>query len=278
VQRIHRQLFVLDSDLRLQGRIKDAARVGFSVEIAANWEGLLYALRRASLTAVAVVDPYSGAPSGANDLAPELRRLLREFPSMSVLAAVRPRPGRYDDLRTLGELGVAQMIVVQEADVAAIRQLLEYARGRPLQNLLDRTLPKLSGSARSILINAADIAAAGGQAEDIARAMFAAPRTLNRMCERAGLPPPRRTLGYMRLLLAAELLDEDKRTIEEIAYACGYASDSGLRRAFVEFLGSNPKSLRKSGAFRAAARAFRAEVTLPRVRRNGKEITASLVG
>lgn len=272
MQRIHRQLFVLDPDPRFQARVRDAAKKEFAVEVVADWEELLAALRRASLTAVAVVDPHFGS----KELAPELRRLLREFPSTSVLAAFQSN--RHADLLTLGQWGVAHVIMVREADAGMIRQLLEYARGRPLQNLLERTLPKLSGSARSILINAADIAAAGGQAENLARAMFAAPRTLNRMCERAGLPPPRRTLGYMRLLLAAELLDEDKRTIEEIAYACGYASDSGLRRAFVEFLGSNPKSLRKSGAFRAAARAFRAEVTLPRVRRNGKEITASLVG
>lgn len=79
----------------------------------------------------------------------------------------------------------------------------------------------------------------------------------------------------MRLLLAAELLDEDKRTIEEIAYA----SDSGLRRAFVEFLSSNPKSLRKSGAFKAAAHGFRKEVSRARVRRNGKGLAvAGLVG
>ena len=34
------------------------------------------------------------------------------------------------------------------------------------------------------------------------------------------------------MLLAAELLDDPGRTISDAALACGYASDSSLRRAF----------------------------------------------
>ena len=58
-------------------------------------------------------------------------------------------------------------------------------------------------------------------------------RTVLRWAERAGLPAPRRMLAWMRILLAAVLLDDPGRTVLSVAHACGYSSDSSLRRAML---------------------------------------------
>jgi hypothetical protein len=45
-----------------------------------------------------------------------------------------------------------------------------------------------------------------------------------------------------------------------VACACGYASDSSLRRAMQDFLGTIPTHLRREGAFEHATHAFLQEL------------------
>ncbi|CAN5848565.1 hypothetical protein BH23GEM3_BH23GEM3_11520 [soil metagenome] len=260
MQPVPRSPFLLHSDLKFQARTREAASKAFVVEVVASWNALHTALQTSGLVSLAIVDPYAehGVQSGP---APELRALLGAFPSTTVVAAVMAR-SRLQDLRTLGEWSVAQVIVIEEEDAAAIRRLLQAVRGRPLQSVLERSLPeKVSGSAREILSAAAEVATAGGQVEELARYLYTSMRTLHRRCGAAGLPPPRQTLAWMRILLAAELLEQPGRSIESVAAACGYASDSGLRRTFYDFLGMSPKELRGTGALATTSSAFRKKLS-----------------
>jgi len=54
-----------------------------------------------------------------------------------------------------------------------------------------------------------------------------------------------------------------------VAFACGYSSDSSLRRAMQDFLGTIPTTLRREGAFSRASRLFLEE--LAEVKSWGKE-------
>jgi AraC-like DNA-binding protein len=64
----------------------------------------------------------------------------------------------------------------------------------------------------------------------------------------------------MRVLLACELLDDPGQTVLSVAYTCGYASDSSLRRAVQEFTGVLLTELRQEGAFATASEKFLAEL------------------
>ncbi|MBV9110730.1 MAG: AraC family transcriptional regulator, partial [Gemmatimonadetes bacterium] len=94
-------------------------------------------------------------------------------------------------------------------------------------------------------------------------------RTVLRWTERAALPPPRRLMAWMRILLAASLLDDPGRTVLSVAYACGYSSDSSLRRAMQDFLDTVPTVLRREGAFSRASHTFLEE--LVDVKSRGRE-------
>ena len=74
----------------------------------------------------------------------------------------------------------------------------------------------------------------------------------------------------MRILLAASLLDDPGRSVLSVARACGYASDSSLRRAMQDFLASGPTALRRAGAFNRASSAFLAELAATRTRRRDR--------
>ena len=74
----------------------------------------------------------------------------------------------------------------------------------------------------------------------------------------------------MRILLAAVLLDDPGRTVLSVAHACGYASDSSLRRAMQDFLGTGPSALRREGAFGRASRVFLGELSITRAARRDR--------
>ncbi len=258
---VPRPLLMLHSDRAFQVRIRDAARNEFAIHTATSWAGLGMMLREGPPFALALVDPYTG-PGKQAELCPELRRLLGEFPSAAVIAAMEVQARPYADIRTLGEWGVAEVMAMEEDAVGATRILLRSVREQPLQKLLASAIPDtLPGRARVTLDAAAAAVAAGEQAAAMARHLHVSMRTLNRECGREGLPPPRQLLAWMRMLLAADLLDNAGCSIEVVAATCGYASDSGLRRVFQDFLDTNPTALRQGGAFAAVAQRFRAALS-----------------
>jgi AraC-like DNA-binding protein len=253
-----RPLIVMHSNGAFRDRVRRFTSHAFECSFLPDWESLRAAIPDAPPAALLLVDPYAAGNRDGLQLSLELRALLWEFPSATVVAAMELRAGRSHDVRTLGEWGVTDIIAIGEEDTQeAINRRLRSAQGRPLQNLLQRCLPTaMSGRARTLLMTAAEIVSMGGRGRDLARALHLSERTVLRWSERATLPPPRRLMAWMRILLASSLLDDPGRTVLSVAYACGYSSDSSLRRAMQDFLGTIPTTLRREGAFSAAAKLF----------------------
>jgi AraC-like DNA-binding protein len=218
---------------------------------------LLVALHDSGASVIPVVDPYFDQPDGR--LAAELRALLIDFPSIAVAAALRVEPSRTEDLRTLGKWGVVEIISLEHDDTsAALDQRLRRMLGHKLKQLVDALLSdETLGRAQAILDAAAEIVVAGGTGAHLSARLKLSRRTLLRWTTRAGLPPGRQILAWMRILLAAELLDDPGRTVLQAARAAGYSTDSGLRRITSRFVGLSPTDMRARGAFAAAAKPFK---------------------
>lgn len=247
---------MLHSDPAFSLRVQRAAQKQFRVCPVSHWHDLLDRVRDAIPTGVAVVDPYHGRGLREGP-APELHALLRAFPSATVVASPPPHPRRLKDARILGEWGVTDIIDPVEDSTENVRLVLEEARGRPLRTLVERGVElNVPGRGRAILDATVEVVAAGGYARDLARALYLSPITLMRWCRRSGLPVPRRLLVWMRVLLAAELLDNPGQSVLAVALACGYSSDRTLRRALHVAVGSGPTELRERGAFRTVSAAF----------------------
>lgn len=264
-----RPLFFFHSDAVLRERVRRAAGDRFEFVTVSGWESLARHLEETP-TAVAVVDPYAGT-RGGRDLSPKLKELVSRFPSVTVLAALDIQPGRFHDLRTLGEWGVCEIVALDgEETTESIARKIRSAQGRLMRSFLSHSLPSfVTTRGRAVLLAAAEVAMEGGQASDLAGALHLTERALLRWCERSHLPAPRRLLAWVRVLLAAEMLDYPDATVLGVAHSSGYATDSSLRRALQEFTGATPTELRRTGAFAAAGDAFLAE--LLRLRREAKE-------
>jgi len=257
-----RSLFVLHRDADLRERIARAVGPEEGVELAVvdSWKTLDEALEAATPPSLAVVDARHGSEEGP---APELRELLHAHPLAAVV--VVPPPRVPEDLLTLGSWGVSETLVGEANDPYTLRRFLLRARGRPLRVLVERVLSSPpTGRRRTLLRAAAETAAAGGAAEEMGRYLHASSSTLLRQCKSAGLPPPRILLVWMRILLAAQLLEATGSSVEVVSAACGYASDSALRRAFMKYAGMSPREARAEGAVAVVGRVF--EEALRRVR------------
>ena len=257
MNRVVPPVLFLHADPTFRDRVKRACAHRYAFLPVSSWAELHAALHSAPPLAMIIVDPYGGQ-YGADSLSPSLQATLREFPSATVIAACELRTGCLEHVRTLGEWGVTRIISIREEDTSlAIARVLESSRGRPLRGLMQRSLiAAMGGRARAIVMSAADVVSTGGVGRDLARALHITPRTLQRWCRRSGLLAPRQLLAWMRLLLAAELLDDPGRSVLGVALACGYSSDAALRNAFRAYLQLSPVALRQRGAFQTVSRAF----------------------
>ncbi|MEW5929458.1 MAG: helix-turn-helix domain-containing protein [Gemmatimonadota bacterium] len=227
----------------------------YAIQRVDGWDELRARLRTAPPSTSVLVD--ADAPGGGLD--ERVRELIARFAMNPVVPVLELEPGRVDDLRQLLRWGVSEVVNFPvESLPGAVAHRLGHAHARPLKRRLEALAPRtLSEDAMTLLYAAAEVAVDGGGAPELAGRLGARPRTVAGWCAREGFPPPRRLQAWVRLLLAAALLEDPERTVVGAALACGYSNDHSLRRAMRELTGELPPRAR---AFGAAAAAFAAEL------------------
>lgn len=235
--------------------VREALRRPGALHACRDWNDLLEAVRSTAPRARVLADPFHGA---SKRLSPGLIRLLGELPSTRVLALVDGRSVGMSAILELGQLGVAEILDIDvELTPRAIRARLDQVPPDAFRSLLDVSgLQHLAGRGRLLIERAAEVAARGGYPKDLAAAMGMGTATLRRWMHDAGLPPPRDLFRWLRVLLAASLLDDPGRTVQDAAMASGYSDASGLRRAMNAVTRRPPSELRDEGAYRSTLRSF----------------------
>jgi AraC-like DNA-binding protein len=237
------------------------------MEVLADWDELFRIVPELPPSGVVLIDctadhPHPPVPSPAWDL-------LTAYPSVAMVAAV---DARKVEPATLGELvqgGFADVLDLSlEEDSALAARRLSEAYGRPFKRWVEEGLNRYpSARARTIIRAAAHVAVTGGGAPKLAAQFGVTPETIAQWCADAALPPPRGLQAWVRILLAALLLQEQPRTVSAVAFGCGYSSDRALRRAMNRFLGYDTRTLRRQGAFSVVMEAFNAELAQTRERK-----------
>lgn len=121
------------------------------------------------------------------------------------------------------------------ADPVALRLSEEQCK-RELQQLMDgRSFSQL---VREILLNEME---AFGSLEDVAAQLHITPRTLQRYLTRESLTF-NELITSLRKEKAQQLLAQNKRSIQEIAEALGYAEPTNFSRAFKTWTNESPRS------------------------------------
>lgn len=226
----------------------------FRVREVADWETLTKVLPSEHPTSVVVFDPYDAAhvPCGA------FWDVLQRFPSVALVPAFEAHPERLDHMRAMIIGGVSEILNLDREDTAPLAAArIRSAFARPFKRRIDAALSThVAVEARTILTAAAEVAVRGGGPRELADAFSVRAKTLASWCTAHGLPLPRRLLAWLRILLAAHLLEDAGRTRVSVAAACGYRTDRSLRRIIQRFVG--PRS--GEPLFEAAVRAFNNEL------------------
>ena len=230
VEHARRTVLVLRSDFPAQGEALD----GYRVQAVEGWGALRERARSAPPSAVVLVRARGDAEEA------ELRELIRETPSVPMVAAIDFRRATAAQVRTLMDAGLAE---IADGDAGtplrALVPVLRRAHARPLKRRIEERLPVwLPEDARTLIRAAAETVVELGGRETFAGIFGVYVRTAADWCRELDLPPPRRLLGWVRVLLALTLLEEAHRTVISVALACGYRDNSSLKRAIENFAGT----------------------------------------
>ncbi len=210
-----------------------------------DWTTLVETARIAAPSTVVVIDPFTGRDSQQlDDRIPVLLKAARMLP---VIALVPLQSTFIPSIRTLQKWGVTDIADTDlEGTAAAIRMRLLSVHAQPLKKLVEESLSRfVSVDALSLLRAGVEVVVDRGTAVELGHLLGAKERTVAGWCAREGLPPPRRLLAWLRLLLAVSLLEDPDRRISNAAACAGY-TDYSLRRALRELLGERAPTRERS--------------------------------
>jgi AraC-like DNA-binding protein len=213
-------------------------------------------VRSAAPSTIVVVRVEAGADAA------ELRRLMRDTPSVPVVAAVSFRQAGAAQVGALLAAGIAEIVNVDMLPVlAGMVPTLRRAHARPLKRRLEAGLPVwVPEEARTLLRAAAETVVDRGGRPRFAEIFGVYERTVAIKSRELNLPPPRRLLAWGRVLLALSLLEESERTVINVAHVCGYRDNSSLKRAIENFTGTPALASIRDHSFAAAFERFTGEL------------------
>jgi AraC-like DNA-binding protein len=235
---------------RLEAALRDRATVLFSESTVALLEDV------ARVSAVAVLLPM--CDRCGTSTAPIARRVRRAFPSVSLIGFVASGRRPANEILDLARAGVHALIFdAADGGLLAVRAAISDAVQRcavdSIATSMLRWMPKhLHPVARECL----EQARTESSVETVARALGVHRRTLTKHLARAQLPPPRVLLAWCKVRLAARLLEDPERSVEQVAMTLEFPSAAALRNMLKRYTGRCPGEIRTLGGLQYALRAF----------------------
>ena len=197
---------------------------------------------------------------------PELDRLVQGFPAIPTVAVVAG-PGHSEALLRLGARGIREVVDVSAPEGwRRLRALLD-APGTPATARLQGPILAALGEAPpdTRLFFEALIRCAPNHVtvRQVARTLRVPASTLLSRFQRAGLPSPKSYLAAVRLLHAALLLEDEGRSVADVAYRLEYSSPQSFGRHVRAMLGVTATEFRRRLPFPVALDRFLALMIAP---------------
>jgi AraC-like DNA-binding protein len=244
----------LIGDREARARIGDALRGQATVTFCDAAAELIDTLARAFVTAVVVELRDCTGVSTASVI-----RCLREgFPSIPVVAYCSLTRATPHDILTAAKAGASGLVLrgVDDTGVAlraALTSAADDCVARRVMRALEDAAP---GSVRPIIEYCILHARNAPSVAQVARALGISRKTLVNRLGAAGMPTPSAIIGWCRLLQAAQLIEDPKRSVERIAHELDFPSGAALRNMLKRYTGLQPREVRENGGLRCVLHAF----------------------
>ena len=255
VQHVVALLVGREAEARIRGGLRGRA----DVHVVDTCRALVSRLREGPAAAV-IVEPRDG--EGVST-APTVRRLRGEFPLVPVLAYCPFTQPDARDLLAVAQAGVSGLLVrgVDDAGFALDSALASAGDECTARRAMAELARFVAGPARPVLEYCLSHARSAPSVLDVARALGMHPKTLTTRLARAGLPPAQIVIGWCRLLLAARLMEDVGRPLEQVALHLKFPSGASLRNMLARYTGLRPSEVRENGGFTCVLFAFRQAIS-----------------
>ncbi len=176
-----------------------------------------------------------------------VRALRARHPEVPVIGHVAAQPGMSADVLALARAGVHELVVAGIDDVALVLRttLARAARRSTAERVLADVMPLVPVAAVPVLRYCLEHATAAPDVPALARALGVSRQTLATRMRAAGLPGPRALSVWCRLLLAAELLAGEGRTVDQVALTLDFASANAFRNLLRRYADLGPADVRR---------------------------------
>lgn len=241
-----------------RARLTDALRGEATIRDCARLSEVL-AMVDTGLASIVVIDhrDYDGTST-----LPAVRLLIENYPSIPVVMYVALSNESSSQVLEYARAGVSQLIFQGVDDLrtpmrAAVNTAMDHASALALVDEFDRLVP---ANLVPFLRYALEHARRDIGVEEAATAMGIHRKTLVDRLRAARLPSPRTIIGWSRLLMAARLLDDPGRTVEQVALKLDFPSGTALRNMFKRYTGLRTSEVRENGGVRCVLHAFKRQL------------------
>ncbi|MDZ7781092.1 MAG: helix-turn-helix domain-containing protein [Gemmatimonadota bacterium] len=235
------RLALYQPDARSGARLSSALGNEHRLAVCESWAELERTLASGTVEGC-VLDADHPAPRESLDRIKSLRRAHPEL----ALIGFTDRDGPLD-YYALGASGLDGFVSGGDGAMTtrnAVEAALAVHRGRATERALE---PHLPAPAPEVVGWGVIHAGSAATTEDLAAALGTSLRALRERLRERNLPPPATLLVWGRLVAAAARLHRDGGTVEDAAFALGYAAAPSLARAIRNRTGATPGELAEVG-------------------------------
>jgi AraC-like DNA-binding protein len=225
-----------------QARLKGAVRGTAELMPCRGPDDVLALLGRGSAVAV-IVTAY---PTALDDSVALTRAVRTRFPSVPVIVYFDPRWMDGRDLMDLFSAGAVEVVQSRADDLRRVFVNVLASAGHRVKarNLLDQLAPLVPPKALPIIEYLLENGDAPLTIDEAASAVGIARRTLQKRLAALGYPPPETLIGWCRLLIAAQLLEDNTRSFDDVALQLDFPSGMALRSMLKRYTGVTGRAAR----------------------------------
>ena len=233
-------------------RLRTASRDRHQLVACEDWSQLLHACERQPVR-LAVVDLFVGGRANFE----RIRFLKQRLPRLTLIAYITFNPEQAHDLFDAGRQGMDGLVIADQDDSPrALLALVERAESRSLGAVVRRALEGVEPTARDAVLLAVTRAHERLSSEGLARLLALPRRTVAQRLIAAGFPPPQRMITWGRLIVAAHLLEDRRRSADRVAMSLVFPSGSAFRNTCQRYLHATPREIRARGGAAYVIRAM----------------------
>lgn len=241
-----------------RARLQEALRGQAALRFAERQEELI-ALVANDLVSVVVVDIRD---RDSVSTLPMVRRVRAGYPSVPIVLYCALGPDTSHDVLEFARAGVNDLVIRGVDDLrhplrSAITAAQDHCSAKSILEELGSSIP---ANVLPIIQYCLENGRRGLTVAQVASAMGVHRKTLVDRLSGAGFPSPSAVISWCRLMVAARLLEDPARSIEQVALVLDFPSGTSMRNMVKRYTGLRPAEVRENGGVRCILHAFKREI------------------